>query len=279
MKKVCLALVIFIALFNNLIAQSDVSGSRFRTGEIVIDGNDQEWTKPLNFYDDKTGLLFAISNDQSNLFLIFSCNDEMKMRKLMNAGWSVELSSKEKRKKFKSEIIFPGIKLERAGGHPTGSLAKKGKGNPFVKEYTDKIAAVGMKGFQSKRNELLLNDRNDIQIAIGADNLQSVVYEFAIPLSELYAKNQLQLNELIALNVKVNAMERPSYGGSNGGGRSGMQMSGMGGGRQGGGRSGMGGGRSGGGMSQNGGYPGGSKGAGSNPFEQVSFKQKFTLSH
>ena len=42
-----------------------------------------------------------------------------------------------------------------------------------------------MKGFQSKRNELLLNDRNDIQIAIGVDNLQSVVYEFAIPLSEL----------------------------------------------------------------------------------------------
>jgi hypothetical protein len=286
MKKLSLALLLFLGITINLQAQNDVSISRWKSKEIVIDGNVDEWAKPLNFYDDKTGLMFAISNDRSNLFFAFTCNDEMKMRKVMSAGWKVELTSKEKHKKFKSVITFPGTKMTWMGDRrAAGSMEKKIRENPFIKDYQDQITVLGIKGFQSNHTELRLNDRKSIDIAIGAGTLQQIVYEFAIPLKELYTENLIHLNELITLNISVNALERPSSGGGEGGGRPGMEMSGMGGGRsgggmggsrQGGGMSGMGGGRSGGGMSH-GGMSRGGNGEKGSMFEKASFKQKFRL--
>ena len=100
MKTFSLVCLVFFALSFRAQAQSDVSKSRWNSGVISIDGNDKEWAKPLNFYDDKSGLFYAISNDNHNLYLVFSVSDPMKMRKLMRSGWSIELSSKEKKKEI-----------------------------------------------------------------------------------------------------------------------------------------------------------------------------------
>ena len=293
MHKISWTLVAFLAFTLNGWAQSDVSKARWNSKEIVVDGNDREWTKPLNFYDDKSGLLFAICNDKTNVYLAFTVNDEMKMRKLMGAGWSVELSSKEKDRKFNATLSFPGIKIAGIGKRPGSEFEKKVAGNPVIDSYRLQLQSIAVKGFLSNQTELKLNDRSGINIAIGADSLNFIVYEFAIPLKELMAGNVVQLDELITLNVAVNALDRPSSGGGergsqsgrsggrSGGGMSemggGMEGGGMGGGRSGGGRGGMGGGR--GGMSRGGGgYSNGGSGDRSGMFEKVSFKQKFTLS-
>ncbi len=297
MKNIILFLVLFSTLTIKVIAQSDALRSRMVGKEKVVDGNDNEWNKPLNFYDDKTGLMFAISNSRQNLYFIFTCKEEMKMRKMMSAGWVIELSSKEKDKKFKSKLTFPATKMTWPGDRRVaGTMERKIKGNPFFTSYMEQIPSVGTKGFQSGVNEVMLNDRNGIDIAIGADNDQHIVYEISIPLKELYPGNPVRLDELINMNVTVNALDRPSSGGGgdrggrSGGGMSGMGMSGMGGGRsgggmsemgggrQGGGGSGMGGGRQGGGMSGGGGYRGNGGDERNSLFEKVSFKQKFTLS-
>ena len=289
MYKISLMVIAFLALTINGLAQSDVSKARWKSKEIIIDGNDKEWDKPLNFYDDKTGLLFAISNDKNNLYFAFTVNDEMKMRKIMNAGWSIELSSKEKNKKFNSTITFPGVKM---GGiinrKPANNLERKVAGNPLIKDYQSGLSTLSINGFQSNQTELKLNDHKGIDIAIGADSALFIVYEIAIPLKELMVENFIQLDELITLNITVNALQRPSSGGGEGRGQSdrGDEMSGMGGGRQGGGMGGMGGGRSGGrmgggrsggGMSRGGGYSENGSGDRSSLFEKASFKQKFTL--
>ena len=49
MLKFSFGLIAFIALSFNGLAQSDVSKARWNSKEIVIDGNDREWAKPLNF--------------------------------------------------------------------------------------------------------------------------------------------------------------------------------------------------------------------------------------
>ena len=280
MHKISWTLVVILALTLNGLAQSDISKARWKSKEIVIDGNDREWTKPLNFYDDKSGLLFAICNDQRNVYFAFTVNDEMKMRKLMSAGWSVELSSKEKDRKFNATLTFPAVKLQGIGKRPGSEFEKKVAGNPVIDSYRLQIQSVAVKGFLSNQAELKLNDKNCIDIAIGADSSLFIVYEIAIPLKELMADNSVQLDELITLNVSVNAMDRPA-GSTDRGGRAGRgsgsrsELSDMGGGRSGGGRGGMGGGRPG-GMSREGGYSG--SGDRSSLFERASFKQKFTLS-
>lgn len=287
MHKIVVAIVLILSLTLHLQAQSDVSKSRWKSKEIVIDGDDHEWQKPLNFYDDKSGLLFAISNDQQNVYFAFTVNDEMKMRKLMGAGWSVELSSKEKNRKFNATLSFPAVKISGMGKRPGSEFEKKVAGNPFIDAYRLQIQSVAAKGFLSNQTELKLNDRKGIDIAIGADSAKFIVYEIAIPLKELMSENNIQLAELITLNVSVNALERPSAGAgqsARSGGRSRGGMSEMGGGRQGGGMGGgrsggrMGGGGQGGGMQHEGGNGGNVPGDRSALFEKVSFKQKFTLS-
>lgn len=288
MKKISLVLVAMIALFMNGRAQGDVSKARWKQKEIVIDGNDKEWTKPLNFYDDKSGILFAICNDNRNVYFAFSCNDGMKMYKMMTSGWSVELSSKEKNKKFNATITFPAIKTIGSEKRAGSQFEKKSEGNPLVKAYKLQLQSVVTKGFISNQGELKLNNPNrsteQIDIAVGTDTLRALVYEIAIPLKELMTENSVQLDELITLNVAVNAMNHPSSGRSQAGrggdmSEGGMsEMGGMGGGRggMGGGRGGMGGGR--GGMrGGGGGYGGGGSYDRSGMFDRASFKQKFTL--
>jgi len=288
MFKISMALIGFISLTINLLAQSDVSKSRWKSQEIVIDGNGREWPHPLNFYDDKSGVLFAICNDQTNVYFAFTVNDEMKMRKLMSAGWSVELSSKEKNNKFSANLSFPAVKMEGMGNKRPGSeFEKKAAGNPFIEAYKLQLQSVEINGFQTKQATVKLNDRNAINIALGADSTQRIFYEIAIPLKELRLENIVEPDELITLNVSVNALARPTSGD---GGRDNMQdsemygmnsrqggsMSAMGGG-MGGGMGGMGGGRQGGGMQRGGGHSGSGPGDRSGLFEKVSFKQKFRL--
>lgn len=290
MHKISWTLVVILALTLNGMAQSDVSKARWKSKEIVVDGNDREWTKPLNFYNDKSGLMFAICNDQRNVYFAFTVNDEMKMRKLMGAGWSIELSSKEKERKFNATLTFPAVKLSGMGKRPGSEFEKKVPGNPFIDAYRLQIQSVAVKGFLTSQTEVNLNDKNGIDIAIGADSSRFIFYELAIPLKELMTGNSVHLDELITLNISVNAMDRPTTDGDREGrsGRSGggsrgemsdmggsMQGGGMGG-RSGGGRGGIGGGR--GGMSRGGGgYSSGGSGDRSGVFEKVSFKQKFTL--
>ena len=288
MKNILLMILFFTASSMELSAQGDVSKARWISKAMKVEGSDREWTKPLNFYDNATGLMFAIGNDKENIYLCFTVNEELRMKRLMSAGWNLEFTSNVKQKKFKAKLSFPAVNMVsvRKKENP---LEKKPKGDEFVKSYLLQFTKITCKGFRSNVSEVALNSREHIRVGIGADSIQHAVFEIAIPLKELYAPDLLQLNELITMNVTVNALERPTSGGGPGGGmgaRSGGGMpggmGGMGGGRRGGGMSGgMGGGGMSGGMrgERSGGeYSQGAQGERINPFEKSSFKQKFTLS-
>ena len=280
MKKFIFPFFIFIALISEVMAQSDVSPARWKSKDIIIDGVANDWVKPLNFYDDQTGLNFAICNDQRTLYFIFTCPDEMKMRRVMSAGWTLQLISKGKQSKFKASLLFPLTKINWMGDRrDRDPLEKKIVADPLITTYKSQITSIEAKGFGSNQHELMLNDRNGINIAIGADSLQHIVYEMAIPLKELFTSGEFQPNEVVTLNITVNAMERAptDSGAAEGFGERGGRSGGGGSiGRSGGGRS-MGGGRSGGGMSRGGGSRGMGSGQRSGLFEKASFKQKFTL--
>ena len=161
-------------------------------------------------------------------------------------------------------------------------LEVKSKGNELVKAYLLLFTKITCKGFLSNVAEVTPNGSENIKVGIGADSIQHVVYEVAIPLKELYPAGLLNLNELITMNVSVNALNRPNPGETAGGGMGGRPgggmegMSGMGGG---GGRRGGGGGMSGGMRGERSGaeYGQGNQGGQNSLFAKTSFKQKFTL--
>jgi len=280
MHKISLVLIACLTFSINLMAQSDISKARWKSKEIIIDGNDREWAKPLNFYDDKSGVLFAICNDTKNVYLAFTVKDEMNMWRLISAGWSVELSSKEKDRRFNATLTFPAVKITGMGKQPGSEFEKKVPGNPVIDSYRAQLKSVAVNGFLSNQTAIKLNEHDSIDIAIGADSSRLIVYEIAIPLKELMPDSSIQLDELITLSVAVNALARPSGSGDRsarsggemletGGGMSGEMGGGGPGGRMGGGRPG--------GMPRGGGYSSGGPGNGNDSFPRVSFKQKFIL--
>jgi len=285
MNKIFLVLIALILFGLKLSAQGDVSKARWMANGITIDGNYKEWAKPLNFYDDKSGLMFAVGNDEKDLYLCFTTKDEMKMRKMMNAGWKVVFNSKEKNKKFKADIEFPAVNMTGAGMGMGMRTAANGNENrsPItspINIYRINLSTLTINGFKSDKTEIKLNDKTGINVAVGADSIKHIVYEIAIPLKELYGDQPLTMGEEITMNVTVNGMERPNSpsGSYSGGSAMSGRGGGMGGGRggMGGGRGGMGGGRQGGGMSRGGGNGGGFADR-SGMYDRATFKQKFTL--
>ncbi len=296
MKKFSLYFIAFLVFALKLSAQSDVSVARWKTHEIVVDGNDRDWVKPLNLYEDKTGLLFAISNDSSTLYFNFTITDPTKMMKMISSGWSLELSLKDKRNKIRGSITFPAVKMDGPKGKMSENTNNKMSGMapdettepisdiaPMIASYGMSLQSVITKGFIFSHGYVSLRDTSGIVVRVGESDSKGLLYEVAIPLNELFEEDTMRLNESMAMLVSVNAAAKPSGDSSSGeisgGGASGGSGMPGGGGPGGGGPGGPGGGPGGGG-------PGGSMSKGgmsgfsgnmSATSQRVSFKQKFRL--
>jgi hypothetical protein len=262
MKRSILSIAVLLLSLASLFAQEDVSESRWKTKDIVIDGNDNEWSQPFNFFDNASGLIFTVANDNKNIYLCFSNNDRAKMGKMMTAGWSIEMISSEKKRKFDVSIAFP------KSADPNINMRSDLK--TAVGLYKAETQMIKTKGFTSNAGDMPLTSKDGINIGIGADDADKIIYEIKIPFKELMEEDKAQLNELITLNITVNALEKPSGSGSS----SSTPAARMGGGRGGGGgrMGGRGGGGRGGGNYEN---------AGSSDrfamFDKANFKQKIKL--
>ena len=234
MKKHLFSFLVGLLVTSFLLAQDGISESKWQSNPISIDGNDNEWAHPLNFFDTQSALIFSISNDANYLYVCFSNNDRMKTGKMMKAGWSIEFQSSEKKRKFDASIVFP--KSIDPG------INMRSDFNAAVKIYKSEIQTIKTKGFQTTNGDIALSNKEGIDIEVGADETEKIVYEFKIPLKELMQEDKIQLNEIITLELTVNSLPKPtntssgegtkgSYGGGHGGGGRG---GGMGGGRMGG---------------------------------------------
>ncbi|MDB5226678.1 MAG: hypothetical protein JWN78_871 [Bacteroidota bacterium] len=212
--KIKLFFILPFFLFT-IISNAQVHQSHWQSMPVSIDGDDKDWEKPLHLYNTNTGLLFSIANDNKSLYICFEANEKQKMHKLMHAGWDLELSSKDKKAKFTSTIIFPAIagQMNNSGHNKTdysaGSVeSKKGKFdiNEMIDSYRLRLSNISTKGFTTQNGTLSVNNSTGIKAGIG-NNGENIVFEFAIPLSELSTNDLFDVKEL-QLNVTVNALDK-----------------------------------------------------------------------
>ncbi|MES1225555.1 MAG: hypothetical protein ABUT20_59295, partial [Bacteroidota bacterium] len=141
--------------------------------------------------------------------------DERKVTKLMKAGWSIEVFSKEKNKKFDATIAFPAVQMIEAPGRDEGVAQSEQPG--FRNEtalYRLNVHTVKTTGFVSANaDNLPIVNSNGINIGVGSDSTQQIIFEIAIPLKELFPENNAKLNEEMGIGVTVHALKRPAYRG------------------------------------------------------------------
>ncbi len=232
MKKFSLCIIAFISMSGSLFAHSVVPVSRWKTHEIKVDGRDFDWDKPINYYDGPTGMFFAILIDSSTLYLNLTIADGPKVMKLINAGWSLNFSTKNKKGNTKASIAIPaihGMKGSRVGMMDARSSAFSGQSiatktsdaNSFdsmdigapdlsaINSYAINLRTFKANGFIFTDGDFPLQGNSGIVIRVGRSDPAGLLYEIVIPLKELYEEDSVELNELLAMSVSVNTQSQP----------------------------------------------------------------------
>lgn len=198
-------LIGLLAGWQALFAQDDVANAKWPAEAPAIDGMTNDWKKPFNLYDGATGVLFAIANDSNTLYVCVTANDEGKAAKMMHTGWQLTISSKEKNKKFSADINFPVMHAPDADGQ-SHSYGRRNFATQ-VNTYKMQFNSVQANGFKTQSGIVPIGGTATIRIQAGLDSIQGLVYEVAIPLSELVDPKLIQLNEQFLLTISVNGVQ------------------------------------------------------------------------
>ncbi|MFT4155690.1 hypothetical protein [Parafilimonas sp.] len=278
-------LTVFVCLgfYLHAISQSDVATAKMM--HITVDGNSKEWG-PLNFYDEKTQLNFAIANDDDNIYFCFATATQAAQTKLMQAGMKITLSRKGRGKKGAS-VLYP---LPQSKQQPPAHDSGFDKNNPpapgaqnapdgetFWDNYIAHHTTMKASGFANANGEIPTSGTG-IRAAVNWDSSLNMIYEIAIAKKELFGTGYTakDLSGNITLSVELNGLSRAATGDAKSGGA--PPAGDMHGGMEGGGM--RGGGMPGGGFNGGGRPPGNQHANSSNSTslnKKTSFKQKFVL--
>ena len=236
------------------------------------DGLSTEWNEPLNQYNTDTKLAFALANDDKNLYVVIESLDPATTRNVLFGGITLNINTAGKKKQGVN-LTFPFRNRPEMpkGGQPGDSLSVEHSAHnmpPMDMERGNlpQMPGGGIKvaGFKNIQDGVLPSG-NEFGIESGmlVKPNQDLIYEIAIPLSEL--ELSIDWKKAIAYNIKLNSAGKPNGEKGKGGPPGGGGRPGGGGGRSGGGggMGGHGGGMGGGGMG--GGMQGGPGGGGKRP--------------
>lgn len=231
-KYLFLQIVVFIA---TIAVAQDNPTAQWAKNSITIDGSAADWNQSLKHYDNDTRLFFDFKNDSNTLYLCFQTKDEMTEAKIMRAGMKIIISDKINGK-HKSSVSFPLGFKNRAKSEETDDAIKPDPLSTHSNRHQSFLAhdtSMEVRGFADKNGLISAYDVKSIHAAINWDSANTLTYEIAIPLKELFGVgyNIQDYSKGVSLNVIVNAMpagfqtEKP--GGYNGrGGRGGGRMGG-----------------------------------------------------
>lgn len=188
------------------------AASKWAAKPVKADGRSAEWVHPFDYYDKETKLTFSITNDEDNLYLCFESSDIGTHLKIKKAGITVTLSGKGK-ERYQGAITYPVIDKKnptQQNGEVPGQKIDLYKANAVFVLTNKNIKASG---FATKNGLLSMGDTTGLHTGIRWDSTNKMVYEIAIPFTELFGVgyNPALLNNDINLSVEVSGMEQPNF--------------------------------------------------------------------
>jgi hypothetical protein len=226
-------LIVILFLFGACKPQIQLYTNRLPQTEIKIDGKVGDWGSILWFYDEKSNIYYAVTNDKNNLYIGLKADDQFAQMKIMQGGLDVYIDTTSKISD-KMGISFPVPGKKTKDDLPR---FQPGMGNfdpgQMRSGAIKKMNTIKIYGFPHEKDGVLpLENNTDISAAIdwNKDNLLS--YEARIPFKS-FTKNTLVANDstkslMIGLKLKGVASDLSRGGGARMGGE------GMGGGSRGG---------------------------------------------
>jgi len=236
MKKYISALFViclFAACSNKIY---DSSG--WQSKKVTIDGKIDEWSNPLRFYDQETGISYNISNDHYNLYFACSISNEFLQTKILRSGLEFRIDTLGK-KSFGVSIKYPIGNFSATEMKPISQSANEGSEKrpdrstlklKLLAEATE-IQLAGFKQRFGKTISFSVPNNSGISAAINFDANGMMNYETVIPFSTFYRNELIPADSSTIFNfqIKVNPVTNSNNGSYNNGGMHGGGMGGGGG--------------------------------------------------
>jgi hypothetical protein len=171
---------------NPAIAES----AHWQKDSLVIDGSDSGWTKPLAYHDEKQELSYSVSNDDRNLYITASTQNDATIIRILRGGMTLYINSHG----TKDEYGAAGISF------PTGNSVLKNDNllnNRPGLEQDKNIALRGVEdyslfGFRTIRAPETFAygqpNAEGVELAISMSSSKELIYEAKIPLNSFLTR-------------------------------------------------------------------------------------------
>lgn len=201
--------------------QSDIVQTIYwQKDSLTIDGNDADWVKPLPYIDQKQALSYAVSNDNNNLYILATTQNEATILRILRGGLTVYINSHgAKEEAGAAGISFPTGNRIQKDGKLLNDRPELQQDKHIALNAVEDYSLFGFREIKTPANyDFGKSNPEGIELGIGLNSSNELVYEAMIPLSSF-----LNRNELINLNRKNFAIgfvleNIPGQNGSRGGG-------------------------------------------------------------
>ena len=195
-------------------SNNDLSESlgRYPSRTVIPDGLNKEWDKSILEYDTESKISYSITNDSKNLYVLIATLDIASQFKILNRGLSLTISPSAK-KKAAASLYFP-VRTDGAD-FSKDSVVARTLSSHKLHEQALTISNRGvyeLKGFRTGNGSYSKVDNNKagIQVALGFDLKNEMVYEAIIPFTSLFVQNDAAMTgKIIKVGFKINGTLNP----------------------------------------------------------------------
>jgi hypothetical protein len=164
-----------------------IANTGWQSNELMIDGNDRDWPATLPFYDEKLKLSYAITNDQTNLYLLLRTNNEQLQQQILRGGLTVLFNTHGvKDIHGAAGISFPTGNI-RQKDNLLGGRSELGDNKTIALSNAQDYSLFGFSTVKTVENfDYGKSNPEGIELGIGFSNAGGFVYEAVVPLTALY---------------------------------------------------------------------------------------------
>ncbi len=182
----CCFLLIGCSPSRNAQQPEPASKGSWQTSKLVIDGSDSDWTAPLRFeYTRKEKFNYAVTNDQTNLYVLLRSNDEGTQQEILRGGLTVLFNAHAvNEERGAAGIVYP------TGNIPKGPMNGKQEYNSNKHIAVSNAQDYSLFGFNTVKSlenyDYGKENKEGIQVSVGLNAAGELVYEAAVPFSALF---------------------------------------------------------------------------------------------
>lgn len=212
-KKITSIFACLLIVFLTACSPKVIESISWQAANPIIDGQINEY-KDLPYFSCEGKVFYQISNNQSHLFLNLKIIDKHLQFQALKGGMEVWLDTTKKSTR-NTGIRFPIASAMDIKPEIPKELSLRKKPDPknMLQDLIANQIAIELKGFKNLVSGTYpINNKSGIEVRLGIDSQEALIYETAIPFSTFY-KNTIaepDTARVFTMTIKILASEMPS---------------------------------------------------------------------